>query len=67
MRALKLDLKKWNNEELGNVEIKRKQFAFDELDDTKESRHLNDDEKLEKYHIYIDLEKTILLEEICVR
>lgn len=49
------------------MEIKRKQFAFDELDDTKESRHLNDDEKLEKYHIYIDLEKTILLEEICVR
>ena len=49
------------------MEIERKQFAFDELDDTKESRHLNDDEKLEKYHIYIDLEKTILLEEICVR
>ena len=51
------------------MEIKRKQLcnALIELDNTEESRDFNDDEKLEKDCICIELEKTILLEDISVR
>lgn len=66
MKAFKSDLKKWNEEEFRNVEIKRKQLfnALDELDTIEESSDLNDNENLEKDRIELE---PIVLEEISAR
>ena len=69
LKALKLDLKKWNAEELGNVEDKMKKLwkNLEVLDLLEDSRPLSYDETLEKERLRIDLEKVTLMVEICWR
>ena len=69
LKALKLDLKKWNVEEFGNVEDKMKKIwkNLEVLDLLEDSRPLSYDETLEKERLRIDLEKVTLMVEICWR
>ena len=67
LKALKLDLKKWNDEEFGNVEGKMNKLwkNLEVLDLLADSRLLSYDETLEKEQLRIDLEKVTLMVEIC--
>ena len=69
LKALKLDLKKWNDEEFGNVEGKMNKLwkNLEVLDLLEDSRLLSYDETLEKEQLRIDLEKVTLMVEICWR
>ena len=66
MKALKLDLKKWNVEEFGNVEegMNKLWKNLKVLDLLEDSRPLSYDETLEKEWLRIDLEKVTLMVEI---
>ena len=69
LRALKLDLKKWNVEVFGHVQNRRRQ-AMDELnvlDVEEESRPLSSEERSQKIRLVEDLEKSFLQEEISWR
>uniref|UniRef100_A0A7N2MBU8 Uncharacterized protein n=1 Tax=Quercus lobata TaxID=97700 RepID=A0A7N2MBU8_QUELO len=59
LKALKLDLKKWNAEEFGNVEDKMNKLwkNLEVLDLLEDSCPLSYDETLEKERLHIDLEK----------
>uniref|UniRef100_A0A2N9GD12 Reverse transcriptase zinc-binding domain-containing protein n=1 Tax=Fagus sylvatica TaxID=28930 RepID=A0A2N9GD12_FAGSY len=65
-KALKVDLKKWNEEVFGNVGVKRNKLMFEleELDALADLRHLSGEESQKKAQIVADLERTSLLEEI---
>ena len=68
-KALKVDLKKWNELEFGNVTA-RKQKLWSELNalDIKAERYpLMGEEKLEEEQLRADIEKTTLLKEISWR
>jgi hypothetical protein len=68
LKALKADLKMWNDTEFGNVENKR--ALLDDikgLDGIEEQRPLSSEEKLRKDVATVELEKTILLEEVSWR
>ena len=69
LKALKLDLKKWNAEEFGNVEDKMNKLwkNLEVLDLLEDSRPLSYDETLEKERLCIDLKKVTLMVEICWR
>ena len=69
LKALKLDLKKWNAKEFGNVEDKMNKLwkNLEVLDLLEDSRPLSFDESLDKERLHIDLEKIILMVEICWR
>ena len=69
LKALKLDLKKWNIEEFGNVEDKMNKLwkNLEALDLLEDSCPLSYDETLEKERLRIDLEKVTLMVEICWR
>jgi hypothetical protein len=69
LKALKADLKKWNTESFGNVEIKKNHLLYElhEIDRAAKSRILTSDEKLRKENLVTELEKTILLDEISWR
>ena len=63
---MKLDLKKWNEMEFGNVTYK-KQDLWSKLNvlDAKEKTHrLTVEERLEQVNLRTDIEKLTLLEEI---
>ena len=66
MKALKLDLKKWNAEEFGKVEDKMNKLwkNLEVLDLLEDSRPLSNNETLEKEQLHIDLEKVTLMVEI---
>ena len=66
LKALKIDLKKWNKEELGNVEDKMHKLwkDLDALDLIEDRRPLNNEEILKK-DLRIELEKVTLMVEIC--
>ena len=68
LKALKVDLKRWNVEEFGNVEEKGKKLWSDlrGLETVEESRILTVEEKLDKERIRGELEK-MTLEEISWR
>ena len=69
LATLKLDLKKWNESEFGNVSFK-KQDLWSKLNvlDTKEETHrLSPKEKLVQVNLRSDIEKLTLLEEISWR
>ena len=68
LKALKVDLKRWNVEEFGNVEEKGKKLWSDlrGLETVEESRILMVEEKLDKERIRGELEK-MTLEEISWR
>ena len=69
LAALKLDLKKWNEAEFGNVTFK-KQDLWSKLNvlDSKEKTHrLTAEEKLDQTNLRTDIEKLTLMEEISWR
>ena len=69
LKALKGDLKKWNETEFGNVTIKRIKLWNDlnTLDSKEERVSLSVDEKRDKERICLEIERTALLEEISWR
>ena len=66
---LKLDLKRWNVEEFGNISLRVQNLwkDFNVLEVIEEVRALTAEERREKDRIHGELEKSILLEEICWR
>jgi hypothetical protein len=69
LKALKVDLKKWNEEVFGNVGVKRNKLMseLEELDAVADLRQLTGEESQKKAQIVVDLERTSLLEEISWR
>ena len=69
LKALKVDLKKWNEEVFGNVEVKINKLMSElvELDALANLIHLTGEEIQKKALILADLEHTSLLEEISWR
>jgi hypothetical protein len=69
LKALKLDLKKWNEEVFGHVGLKRNQLMaqLNQLDVLVEDRPLSEEEQLRKESIKAEIERNALLEEICWR
>ena len=69
LKALKLDLKKWNEEEFGNVKSRMRKLWKDlnKLDLIADCRPLTNEEILEKDRLHTKLEKVTLMEEICWR
>jgi hypothetical protein len=69
LKSLKLDLKKWNEEDFGNVLFK-KNSLFQELqalESIEESRVLTEEERITHARIKMELEKYILFDEISWR
>jgi len=69
LKALKLDLKKWNEEVFGNVERNKRIFvedlrAFEALE---EGRALGGEELLKKAEVIKELERCTLMEEVSWR
>ena len=69
LKALKLDLKKWNESKFRNISTDKKKLVNDmlELDLVVDRRPLVAKEKVKKEQIQADLEKVILMEEISWR
>jgi len=69
LKALKLDLKKWNEEVFGNVERNKRKLIEDlqAFDVIEESRALGEEELLRKVEVVRDLEKCSLMEEVSWR
>jgi hypothetical protein len=69
LRALKTDLKKWNEEEFGNVMIKKLRLLQElhDLDSIAEHRPWTDAEKIKLDQLRTDLEQNTLLDEISWR
>ena len=69
LKALKLDLKKWNEEVFGNVGYKRQQLMIqlNQLDVNAEDRPLSVEENLLRERLRADIERNALLEEISWR
>ena len=69
LKALKLDLKKWNAKVFGNVEHKRTQLMMqlNQFDVLVENHPLSKDEILQKERIRADLERNTLMDEISWR
>ena len=69
LAALKLDLKKWNETEFGNVTYKKQQLwsKLNVLDAKEKTHRLPAEEKLEQVNFRMDIEKLTLLEEISWR
>jgi hypothetical protein len=66
LKALKNDLKRWNEQEFGNVELRKKMHIEElcALDSLEEQCGLTPKEKVRKCEIIRDLENSILQEEI---
>ena len=70
LAALKLDLKKWNETEFGNVTFKKQEGLWSKLnvlDAKEETRRLTAEEKLFQVNLHTNIEKLTLLEEISWR
>ena len=70
LAALKLDLKKWNETEFGNVTFKKQEGLWSKLnvlDAKEETRRLTVEEKLFQVNLHTNIEKLTLLEEISWR
>jgi hypothetical protein len=69
LKALKMDLKKWNVNEFGNIHFKHQKLlhSLHELESLGERRVLSKDEKNERIHLISDLETNMYLDEICWR
>ena len=69
LKALKIDLKKWNKEVFGNVGVRKSQLMFDlnEMDVVAKLRALTGEEYEKKALIAANLERIALLEEISWR
>ena len=69
LATLKLDLRKWNKAEFGNVTIKKQQLwnKLNDLDVREETQPLTVEEKLEQTNLRTDIEKLTFLEEVSWR
>ena len=69
LAALKLDLKKWNEAEFGNVTIKKQHLwnKLNDLDVREETQPLTVEEKLKQTDLRTKIEKLTLLEEVSWR
>ena len=68
LKLLKLDLKRWNVEEFGNIGLRVQNLCeFNVLEVIEDDRVLSTKENRDKDRIRGELEKTTLLEEICWR
>jgi hypothetical protein len=69
LKALKSDLKKWNDEVFGNVAHKRNQLMteLNKLDVDVEDRPLSEEEKNQRERIVAELERNALMNEISWR
>jgi hypothetical protein len=69
LKALKIDLKRWNDQEFGNVEFRKKMHMEElcALDSLEEQRGLTSEEKEKKSGVIRDVENSILQEEISWR
>ena len=69
LAALKLDLKKWNEVEFGNVTFKKQQLwnKLNDLDVREETHPLTVEEKFEQVNLRTDIEKLTFFEEISWR
>ena len=68
LKLLKLDLKRWNVEEFGNIGLRvQNLWEFNVLEVIEDDRVLSTKENRDKDRIRGELEKTTLLEEICWR
>jgi len=69
LKALKIDLKRWNDQEFGNVEFRKRMQMEDlgALDRLEEQRGSTPEEKARKCGVIRDLENSILHEEISWR
>jgi hypothetical protein len=69
LKALKLDLKKWNEKVFGNIESNKRKLIEDlqAFDVIEESRALWEEEILRKVEVVRDLEKYSLMEEVSWR
>jgi hypothetical protein len=67
LKALKADLKKWNETEFGHITVQKKQLlaGLRELDVLADSRPLSVEEKGKRELLSVDLEKVIMMDEIC--
>ena len=69
LAALKLDLKKWNETEFGNITFKKQDLwsKLNGLDAKEETHRLSTEEKFEQTNLRTDIEKLTLMEEISWR
>ena len=69
LATLKLDLKKWNETEFGNVTVKKQhpRSNLNALDVRRETHPLTTKENLEQVKLHTKIKKTTLLEEISWR
>ena len=69
LKALKVDLKKWNDTQFGNVSLQKKQLMADlrAIDAMEDSRQLSVEERGRREIIIAGLEKVILMDEISWR
>ena len=69
LKLLKNDLKRWNVDVFGHVEVRIKKLWKDlgVLENMEENRGLSAEERVEMGRIHEELEKATLLEEICWR
>jgi hypothetical protein len=69
LQALKGEIKKWNREEFGNVGARTKAWAeeLELLDSIEEGRGLSEEEKERRRGLALELEASLLQEEICWR
>jgi hypothetical protein len=69
IKALKMDLKKWNEEVFGNIDCNKNKLLYDlrELDGIEEVRALDSEELAKKWQVSRELEDVLLMEEISWR
>ncbi len=69
LKALKRDLKIWNEEEFGNIDGRKSSLSVivKNLDEIEDERNLSDIERAQRDQAKAELEKTLLMEEICWR
>jgi hypothetical protein len=69
LKALKVDLKHWNDTQFGNVSVQKQQMMADliALDEVEDSRPLSIEERGRKEQLIVGLEKVILMDEISWR
>ena len=67
LKALKMDIKQWNNNEFDNINFKQQKLSnsLHVLETTGDSGDLSVKEKVKRAQMISDLEKNIYLEEIC--
>jgi ABC-type polar amino acid transport system ATPase subunit len=66
LKALKVDLKKWNAEVFGDVGKKKNELleCINELEYFEEARGLVEEERVQKSDMIREVEKTLLCEEV---